>query len=52
MFIARAGLPDFASYDLSTLRTAIMAGYTVPVEVMKRVVKRDAHVGSHDLLRE
>ena len=38
MFIAELGLPDFADYDLSTLRTGIMAGSTCPVEVMKRVV--------------
>ena len=38
MFIAELGLPDFAAYDLSTLRTGIMAGSPCPVEVMKRVV--------------
>ena len=38
MFIAELGLPDFGSYDLSTLRTGIMAGSPCPVEVMKRVV--------------
>jgi fatty-acyl-CoA synthase len=38
MFIAELGLPDFASYDLSTLRTGIMAGSPCPVEIMKRVV--------------
>ncbi|MFC4496511.1 AMP-binding protein [Streptomyces ovatisporus] len=38
MFIAELGLPDFASYDLSSLRTGIMAGSPCPVEVMKRVV--------------
>ena len=37
MFIAELALPDFASYDLSTLRTGIMAGSPCPVEVMKRV---------------
>jgi fatty-acyl-CoA synthase len=31
-------MPDFASYDLSSLRTGIMAGSPCPVEVMKRVV--------------
>jgi fatty-acyl-CoA synthase len=39
MFIAELALPDFASYDLSTLRTGIMAGSPCPVEVMKRVVE-------------
>ncbi|HYH25096.1 MAG TPA: AMP-binding protein, partial [Blastococcus sp.] len=38
MFIAELGLPDFARYDLSSLRTGIMAGSPCPVEVMKRVV--------------
>ena len=38
MFIAELGLPDFAAYDLSSLRTGIMAGSPCPVEVMKRVV--------------
>jgi fatty-acyl-CoA synthase len=38
MFIAELGLPDFASYDLSTLRTGIMAGSPCPVEVMRRVI--------------
>ncbi|MCS0635387.1 AMP-binding protein [Streptomyces sp. LP05-1] len=38
MFIAELDLPDFAGYDLSSLRTGIMAGSSCPVEVMKRVV--------------
>ncbi|WP_308103040.1 AMP-binding protein [Streptomyces sichuanensis] len=38
MFIAELGLPDFATYDLSSLRTGIMAGSPCPAEVMKRVV--------------
>ncbi len=38
MFIAELGLADFASYDLSSLRTGIMAGSPCPVEVMKRVL--------------
>jgi fatty-acyl-CoA synthase len=37
MFIAELALPDFADYDLSSLRTGIMAGAPCPVEVMKRV---------------
>jgi fatty-acyl-CoA synthase len=37
MFIAELGHPDFASFDLSSLRTGIMAGSPCPVEVMKRV---------------
>jgi fatty-acyl-CoA synthase len=38
MFIAELALDDFATYDLSSLRTGIMAGSPCPVEVMKRVV--------------
>ncbi|MFG2179965.1 AMP-binding protein [Streptomyces abikoensis] len=38
MFIAELGLPDFATYDLGSLRTGIMAGSPCPEEVMKRVV--------------
>ncbi len=37
MFIAELAEPAFAAYDLSTLRTGIMAGSPCPVEVMKRV---------------
>ncbi len=38
MFIAELGHPDFASYDLSSLRTGVMAGSPCPVEVMKQCV--------------
>ncbi|MCG0283870.1 AMP-binding protein [Streptomyces sp. PSAA01] len=38
MFIAELALPDFATFDLSSLRTGIMAGSPCPVEVMRRVV--------------
>ena len=38
MFIAELALADFAEYDLSSLRTGIMAGSPCPVEVMKRVI--------------
>jgi fatty-acyl-CoA synthase len=38
MFIAELALADFASYDLSSLRTGIMAGSPCPAEVMKRVI--------------
>ncbi|MDN6319883.1 MAG: AMP-binding protein [Marinobacter sp.] len=37
MFIAELAEPDFESYDLSTLRTGIMAGSICPAEVMKNV---------------
>ena len=38
MFIAEWSLPNFTDYDLSTLRTGIMAGSPCPVEVMKKVI--------------
>jgi fatty-acyl-CoA synthase len=37
MFIAQLNHPDFARFDLSSLRTGIMAGSPCPVEVMKQV---------------
>jgi fatty-acyl-CoA synthase len=37
MFIAELALPNFKDFDLSALRTGIMAGSPCPVEVMKRV---------------
>ncbi|WP_117000534.1 AMP-binding protein [Desertimonas flava] len=40
MFIAELGLPDFERYDLSSLRTGVMAGSPCPVEVMKACVDR------------
>jgi fatty-acyl-CoA synthase len=40
MFIAELSEPDFESYDLSSLRTGIMAGSPCPVEVMKQVIAR------------
>jgi fatty-acyl-CoA synthase len=44
MFIAQLEHPRFADFDLSSLRTGIMAGSPCPVEVMKRVVA-DMHMG-------
>ena len=40
MFIAELGEPDLAGYDLSSLRTGIMAGSPCPTEVMRQVVER------------
>src|SRR5690349_8885490 len=40
MFIAELNDPGFEGYDLSSLRTGIMAGSPCPVEVMKQVVER------------
>lgn len=38
MFIAELNLENFADYDLSSLRTGIMAGSNCPIEVMKKVM--------------
>lgn len=38
MFIAELALDDLERFDLSSLRTGIMAGSPCPIEVMKRVV--------------
>jgi len=40
MFIAELALPDFTDYDLSSLRTGIMAGSPCPAEVMRKVLDR------------
>ena len=39
MFIAQLQHPDFANFDLTSLRTGIMAGSPCPVEVMKEVIE-------------
>ena len=38
MFIAEWALPDVASYDLSSVRTGIMAGSPCPAEMMKKLI--------------
>ncbi len=40
MFIAELALDDFDRFDLSSLRTGVMAGSPCPVEVMKQVIER------------
>lgn len=40
MFITMLGHPDFARFDLSSLRTGIMAGSPCPIEVMKQVISQ------------
>lgn len=42
MFIAILGHPDFKTFDLSSLRTGIMAGSPCPIEVMRKVI-HDMH---------
>ena len=42
--------PEFGRFDLTSLRTGIMAGSPCPIEVMRRCVERDAHArGDHRL---
>ncbi len=43
MFIAELDHPEFATFDLSSLRTGMMAGAPCPVEVMRRCI-RDMHL--------
>lgn len=40
MFIAQLQHPDFASRDLTSLRTGIMAGSPCPIETMRQVIDR------------
>jgi len=40
MFIAELGQADFAKFDLSSLRTGIMAGSPCPIEVMRHVIDK------------
>ena len=44
MFIAQLDHPEFAKFDLKSLRTGIMAGSPCPIEVMKRV-QSQMHMG-------
>lgn len=44
MFIAMLDHPQRAEFDLSSLRTGIMAGATCPIEVMRRVIS-EMHMG-------
>jgi fatty-acyl-CoA synthase len=46
MFIAQLDHPAFASFDLESLRTGIMAGSPCPIEVMKRVA---SDMGIHEI---
>ena len=46
MFIAQLGHPDFANFDLSSLRTGMMAGSPCPIEVMRQVIDQ---MGARDI---
>lgn len=44
MYVAEFALPEFASYDLTSLRTGMMSGAPCPIELMKRVLN-EMHIG-------
>ncbi len=44
MYVAEFALPEFGSYDLTSLRTGMMSGAPCPVELMKRVLT-EMHIG-------
>ncbi|HEY1810678.1 MAG TPA: AMP-binding protein [Acidobacteriaceae bacterium] len=44
MYVAELSLPDFADYDLTSLRTGMMSGAPCPIELMKRVLT-EMHIG-------
>lgn len=46
MFIAELDHPDFDTFDLTSLRTGIMAGAPCPIEVMRRV---EQHMNMRDI---
>jgi fatty-acyl-CoA synthase len=43
MYVAELALPDFAAFNLSSLRTGMMSGAPCPIELMKRVLT-DMHI--------
>lgn len=43
MFIGEPEHPEFARFDLSSLRAGIMAGSPCPIEVMRRVIDPDGN---------
>jgi fatty-acyl-CoA synthase len=44
MYVAEFALPEFPSYDLTSLRTGMMSGAPCPIELMKRVLS-EMHIG-------
>ena len=46
MFIAQLDHPEFDSFDVSSLRTGIMAGSPCPIEVMRQVIDK---MGAHQM---
>ena len=51
MFIALLEHPDFARFDISSLRTGIMAGSPCPIEIMRRVIDENGDARYHNRLR-
>jgi fatty-acyl-CoA synthase len=48
MFIGELEHPNFAQYDLTSLRTGLMAGSPCPIEVMRKVIDR-MHMGDVEI---
>jgi fatty-acyl-CoA synthase len=48
MFIAELEHPDFKKFDLTSLRTGVMAGSPCPVEIMKRAIN-DMHMSEVEI---
>jgi fatty-acyl-CoA synthase len=44
MYVAEFALPEFATYDFTSLRTGMMSGAPCPIELMKRVLN-EMHIG-------
>jgi fatty-acyl-CoA synthase len=44
MYVAEFALPEFPSFDLTSLRTGMMSGAPCPIELMKRVMN-EMHIG-------
>jgi fatty-acyl-CoA synthase len=44
MYVAEFALPEFPTYDLTSLRTGMMSGAPCPIELMKRVLN-EMHIG-------
>ena len=51
MFVAELEHPDFARFDLTSLRTGIMSGAPCPLPLMEKVVDPDGHSGDLHRLR-
>jgi fatty-acyl-CoA synthase len=44
MYVAEFAVPEFPSYDLTSLRTGMMSGAPCPIELMKRLLN-EMHIG-------